>query len=68
MLSLRLTRGLDTQEFSKIYGRDFEVLTRGHLSRYLEAGLMKKEGTRYCLTPRGFLVSNAILADLIDWD
>ena len=42
--------------------------TRGHLSRYLEAGLMKKEGTRYCLTPRGFLVSNAILADLIDWD
>ena len=50
------------------YGRDFEVLTRGHLSRYLEAGLMKKEGTRYCLTPRGFLVSNAILADLIDWD
>ena len=67
MLSLRLTRGLDAREFSKIYGRDFEALTKGRLDAYLKAGFMKKEGSRYRLTPRGFLVSNAILADLTDW-
>ncbi|NLT58736.1 MAG: radical SAM family heme chaperone HemW [Clostridiales bacterium] len=68
MLSLRLTRGIDTGEFAKTFRRDFERMMGDKLNKYLSAGLMVREGTRYRLTPQGFCVSNSILADLIDVD
>ncbi len=61
MLGLRTARGLDGREFEARYGRSFTPVERmleklvptGH-ARRLSAG-------RWCLTPKGFLVSNQII-------
>lgn len=52
MLSLRLTEGV-TATFN------------GREEKYIKAGLMKKENRRISFTPEGFLVSNAVIADLL---
>ena len=67
MLSLRLTRGIDTEEFARIFRRDFARMMGDKLQKYLDAGYMVNEGSRYRLTPQGFCLSNMILADLTDF-
>ncbi len=63
MLRLRLTEGMDTAEYKKLFGRDFD----GDFSieKYIAAGFMRREGTRLAFTENGFLVSNSILADIL---
>ena len=67
MLSLRRTEGIDLQAFFKTFRRDFVELTNGKLDKYINADLMTIENGFCRLTPRGFCVSNHILADLIDF-
>ena len=65
MLALRLSDGIDEQEFSNRFGKDFWH-TYGHICiPFIEKGLMGREGGRVYLTEAGFPVSNAILARLI---
>ena len=59
MLGMRLTEGLDAETLGRARCEALE--------RYVPMGLVRREGTRYCLTPRGMLVSNAILAPLVDF-
>ncbi|MBQ7911030.1 MAG: radical SAM family heme chaperone HemW [Clostridia bacterium] len=65
MLALRLSDGIDEQEFSNRFDKDFWH-TYGHICiPFIEKGLMGREGGRVYLTEAGFPVSNAILAELI---
>lgn len=59
MLGLRLTRGLSAAAL----GADAVVF----LERLIPHGLVRKDGGRYALTPSGFLISNAILSELVDF-
>lgn len=53
MLGLRLTRGIE------------KSLIKKDISPYISAGLMLEKDGRAAFTPKGFLVSNTILAELI---
>ena len=65
MLALRLSDGIDEQEFSNRFDKDFWH-TYGHICiPFIEKGLMGREGGRIYLTEAGFPVSNAILTELI---
>ena len=65
MLSLRLTRGLDPADWEVRFGRPFAPLLP-FLKRCEAAGYALRENSRWCLTPRGFLVSNQIIGALLD--
>jgi len=54
MLGLRLTEGIP-----------FTETLRRRAAPYVKANLMREENGRLCFTPEGFLVSNAILAELL---
>ena len=63
MLSLRTAAGIDRQTFEKRYRQRFqpmEVL----FEQYEKAGLASRTEGGWRLTPRGFLVSNSIIAAL----
>ncbi|HWQ51222.1 MAG TPA: radical SAM family heme chaperone HemW [Terriglobales bacterium] len=66
MLSLRLKPGLSTADFTRRFRKSFEELEGGRLDRFVAAGLMTHEDGRYAFTTKGFCVSNAVLAELID--
>ena len=59
MLSLRLTRGLDMAAWG---GR----LDPSFLERCEAGGYAVREDGRWRLTPRGILVSNPIIGELLD--
>lgn len=61
MLGLRLTDGILPTDFSPALQKNIENKLPG-LQR---AGLIKRNGGRLLLTPTGFLVSNAIISELI---
>ena len=65
MLSLRLTRGLDPGVWESRFGRPFAPFLP-FLERCAAAGYALREGPRWRLTPRGFLVSNQIIGELLD--
>ncbi len=58
MLSLRLARGLDMAEWKRSF--------TPFLERCEAAGYALREAGRWRLTPRGFLVSNRIIGELLD--
>lgn len=59
MLGLRLTRGLP----AAVLGASAVAF----LERLMPQGLVCRRGDCYALTPSGFLVSNAILSELVDF-
>lgn len=65
MLSLRLKKGLNSDTFYKKYGFPLPDSFKNKARLYIDNGFMEKNGKSYSFTPKGFLVSNAILADLI---
>ena len=65
MLSLRLVRGLDPEAWQERFGRPFAPFLP-FLKRCEAAGYAVREGDRWRLTPRGFLVSNPIIGALLD--
>ena len=65
MLSLRLTRGLDPDIWETRFGRPFAPFLP-FLERCAAAGYALREGSRWHLTPQGFLVSNQIIGELLD--
>ena len=67
MLRLRLAQGLDLDELERRWpGQQAETLRlRRQLGPMVRAGLARLQGPVFRLTPRGFLVSNSIIARLI---
>lgn len=64
MLRLRLRPGLDIEEASELFGPDSHRLME-KARPFEKAGLLKVENNIITLTPRGFLLSNKITADLL---
>lgn len=65
MLSLRTAAGLNVKAFESRFRRRFDV-AQELLVNYEAHGLARRTDVGWCLTPRGFLVSNAIIGSLID--
>lgn len=68
MLRLRLNDGLDTADFARRFGRDFERMYGKYLRVYVENGFMQKQDSRYSFTTKGRYVSNYILSTMLDFD
>lgn len=65
MLRLRTTVGIDPREYEKKLLMSFQPLEQAML-RYRENGLAEKSRDgRWHLTPKGFLLSNTIISDLL---
>lgn len=62
MLGLRLAEGIDLHHF----GREEISPLLVRAKPMVNAGLMRLEGERLFLTPRGFLLSNSIIAQLLE--
>ncbi len=65
MLGLRLSDGIDEADFARRFGRDFWSIYGDRCAPLLAGDLMRRDKGRVYLSERGFLVSNAILAELI---
>lgn len=65
MLGLRTVRGVEAGAYAARFDRDFAPCA-AVLQRYLAVGYVGREGERWYLTPEGFLVSNAIISDVLD--
>ena len=65
MLALRLAEGLRFEAFEKRFGHPLSPAFFNKLSGFEKAGYMKSDDRRACFTPKGFLVSNAILSELL---
>jgi len=68
MLALRLTAGIDTAEFTKLFGLDFEKMYRELLKAYVDGGFMRRTEKGYAFTVKGMYVSNYILSSMLDFD
>lgn len=64
MLGLRLCEGIDLTEYARRFGGDF-FEHYPEVRSYIDGGFMRTDGRRTAFTERGFLVSNAILSDLL---
>lgn len=62
MLGLRLKRGISLERLEQLGAQTKAVAQRAGL--YTKAGLCSFDGENICLTPRGWLVSNSIIAEL----
>ena len=66
MLRLRTAHGIEEHEYQQTYMLPFEPLEK-LLGVYEQRGLAQKEETgRWRLTPKGFMVSNSILVQLLE--
>ena len=63
MLRLRTTRGISEDEYEKNFLMPFRPLEK-IIEKLAEKDLFRQEGERWVLTPKGFLVSNQIIAML----
>ena len=65
MLTLRLKSGLEFNEFENRFGFKLSDNFFRKIKKYADMGFMELNSERACFTPKGFLVSNTILSDLI---
>ncbi len=64
-LGLRMTSGIDAKIFHERFGENiFEVYGKV-IEKNFKLGLLKVDGDKIFLTPRGFEVSNVVLADFL---
>lgn len=61
-LGLRLTEGVDLEEFRRNFGKTAEEIYGKQIRMFEEQGLLKREGQRLKLTSRGIDVSNVVFA------
>lgn len=64
MLMLRTSKGINESEFYDIFGEDFKEYAK-KLEIYIKCGCVEYDGMSYRLTPRGMLISNTIINELI---
>ncbi|MBE6533855.1 MAG: radical SAM family heme chaperone HemW [Ruminococcaceae bacterium] len=67
MLGLRLFEGIDKNEFFSIAKKDFKS-AYPMVNSYIKSGFMTENESKIAFTTKGFLVSNAILAQMLDFD
>ncbi|MBO5312770.1 MAG: radical SAM family heme chaperone HemW [Clostridia bacterium] len=64
MLKLRLNEGVSCEEFYEEFGYNFEAMYY-KIEKYTRTGHVIKRDGRYFFSPKGFFVSNHILADIL---
>ncbi len=67
MLRMRLCQGLDMDILAARFGEAARERFETGLSRYCEGGFVKRKGESLAFTPKGMLVSNSILSELLDF-
>ncbi len=65
MLGMRTARGIEAGEYEGRYQNSFRPL-RDLLESYAKLGLARQVDTRWRLTPRGLLISNRLIGELLD--
>ena len=68
MLSLRLEKGIDKAAFFARFGKEFDAVYGGKLAPYVRAGFVEDNAATCRFTTKGFLVSNTVLADVLEFD
>lgn len=64
-LGLRLTEGVDTEEFRRCFGKSVEEVYGRTVAEFEAQGLLARTGNRLFLTPRGIDVSNVVFAEFL---
>jgi oxygen-independent coproporphyrinogen-3 oxidase len=65
MLRLRLTQGLNFGELYRRYGVSYEKFNAEKVERLLKARYLERDKERLWLTKKGFVVSNAVISQLL---
>ena len=65
MLRLRTTRGIEEWEYRREYFMNFEPIEQ-KLIEYERQGWAARQARRWHLTPKGFLVSNQLIGELLE--
>lgn len=65
MLKLRTAAGLDLGYLEENYGYAIKKTVASKIQQYIKHGFMVQKGNRISFTPRGFLVSNTVITDLL---
>lgn len=68
MLRMRMARGVEVSDFSARFGVDFNDTYGKALLKYEKAGYIKRSALSVSFTDKGFLVSNFILSDILDFE
>ena len=67
MLKLRLSSGISEDEFYARFGENL-LDKYPKITSFTDSGYMKREGSTYSFTPKGFFVSNYILTEILNFD
>ncbi len=65
MLRLRLAEGIKNEEYKQRFGENIPDIYYDRARKYVDSGLVSVDESGINLTPRGFLVSNALVVDII---
>ena len=65
MLRLRTTHGIEEWEYRRTYFMNFDPL-ESLLLKFEQQGWAERDGRRWRLTPKGFLVSNQLIGQLLE--
>ena len=68
MLRMRMSEGVNKQEFADSFKKDFDSCYGKALKKYINAGFVADNGYNTFFTDKGFFVSNYILSDILDFD
>lgn len=64
MLALRTSKGINSFEYEQKFNKSFKPIAQT-LKKYISYGLVKNKDNIWTLTETGFIVSNAILSDVL---
>ena len=66
MLGLRLKEGITQQRFTQRYGKPIDERFLCNAEKYYKMGLVHMSENGFSLTEKGFLVSNAVIAGILE--
>ena len=67
MLRMRLAEGISLVDLAGRFGRTSAERIQTSLEKYVSGGFVRETDARLAFTPQGFLVSNTILSDVLDF-
>ena len=67
MLGLRLEKGIDKRAFASRFGVEFDAVYGARLALYIGSGFVLDSAENCRFTTSGFLVSNTILSEVLDF-
>ncbi len=65
LTSLRTKQGIEIPYLENLFGKEYVLLFETSVRKFLDQGLVIKNGTRYCLDDKGKFISDYILSELM---